>query len=699
MIGDIPKFDTSLLSLIDVIFSAGLSSRHRSILNRSIELWNSTFGFSADLRYPPSILPIVQRLRLVTEIQLPGLCVDESENSQKRRFSDDPYMATIDKKHVDLTPFHFIHTPKEIEQNSEVGNEQNRGSSAEVQIRSTASHRDCTWVHPRSLHSYTDPTSTPPPRRQHYRLTPKAQLRHDNSQIHFAAIESSPSCCEAMESQFLTTRQKEVKARQYQEAAAIFPDFLSSPVSKCHDIKTGSSKLNLSSGSVVSDRPPMDEMVSPMLPPANELSNAFLCSSPTPSSSAKRSSRHAYEEDPPPSSPRDHKAFVNVEKRTKLTSSTSQVLLDRMEEMLTEYNADSQPKARETSGSPVMVEHQLDDRALGGSGVYRNRPEEEFGKLEDVHMINGSLPSHFDRRLAAPFDTNVRNTNHVEPSRSDPAEEVRNILPTIPSTEVDFTTDVPPSSIDQTTDMTGSEHHDIPIFPDDEVSAQIANDMEKALSQAAESSKASPPSDMGEQRVSKKRKRLSSSLEPIVKKTTQPKSGDGIQVVIEKQVHCSEDEDMLDCIVVDCPAVAANTHSPQGTNATNPRLEGNLQSVSKNTKSKRQGRPRKPALDAVSDDESEYSCCSSKSRSASILPRAAQLNVATTKSHPVDTLAKSDNEQQDEQSAAASILTKLKLVLEEAKEAVLQRTEEREITSLWFDLGQELQNAGRRSEA
>jgi len=58
----------------------------------------------------------------------------------------------------------------------------------------------------------------------------KAPLRHDDSQIEFARIESSPVPEE--DSQLLTDRQKDVAERQRRDAAAMFPDIQSSPIYK-----------------------------------------------------------------------------------------------------------------------------------------------------------------------------------------------------------------------------------------------------------------------------------------------------------------------------------------------------------------------------------------------------------------------------------------------------------------------------------
>ncbi|KAI9831149.1 MAG: hypothetical protein M1819_005237 [Sarea resinae] len=119
-------------------------------------------------------------------------------------------------------------------------------------------------------------TSTP------VKSTPKARLRHDDSQIQFAPIDSSPPGEASGESQLLTDRQREVKERQQTEAA-MFPDLRSSPLPRSQVGKAPHSELTLSSslsrdGNVLSDGP-----TTPTLPPpAHSPFNEFLLSSPTP---------------------------------------------------------------------------------------------------------------------------------------------------------------------------------------------------------------------------------------------------------------------------------------------------------------------------------------------------------------------------------------------------------------------------------
>ena len=141
---------------------------------------------------------------------------------------------------------------------------------------------------------------SPAPARRGAKTTPKARLRHDDSQIQFAAIDSSPLQPEPVESQYLTERQKEVKERQAREAPAMFPEIGSSPRSISHPIDYVLPNFVLRSTQNPAPISAIQEDASPTYLP-DALMNEFLGSSPTPSS--KRLSDRRSDDDPPSSPP------------------------------------------------------------------------------------------------------------------------------------------------------------------------------------------------------------------------------------------------------------------------------------------------------------------------------------------------------------------------------------------------------------
>ena len=51
---------------------ASFRSRHKSVVNESIAMWNNTFGIEDTLEYPEDLRVILQKLRSVTELRLPS---------------------------------------------------------------------------------------------------------------------------------------------------------------------------------------------------------------------------------------------------------------------------------------------------------------------------------------------------------------------------------------------------------------------------------------------------------------------------------------------------------------------------------------------------------------------------------------------------------------------------------------------------
>ena len=79
MICGLPRFDSSLLSLLNVLLEAGLSSRHKAILNLGIETWNNTFGLAEDLSYPGALRKILLHLSTIACLELPGLSMEHND--------------------------------------------------------------------------------------------------------------------------------------------------------------------------------------------------------------------------------------------------------------------------------------------------------------------------------------------------------------------------------------------------------------------------------------------------------------------------------------------------------------------------------------------------------------------------------------------------------------------------------------------
>ncbi|KAI9790870.1 MAG: hypothetical protein M1835_000672 [Candelina submexicana] len=266
MLKSLNHSDSVLLQALETLIACGLGSSRRVILTASVEYWNSSFGHEANIEYPPKVRSALGKLKSIAELQLPTF-----PKSAEDEVAD--------------TPIQFSDTQDDSEPPekdlSGVSSGFNRlKAPATPQLRSASPAQGRLAAQPfvaaRSRHSTPEPHSKTNPSRKFS----TARLRHDDSQIVFATINSSPLDTSAMESQLMTDRQREVRDRQQAEAAAMFPDIRSSP-----KMKHAHSKADLPPLTLSSDRPSTGELVvdgpmTPTLPPTHM--EGFLGSSPTP---------------------------------------------------------------------------------------------------------------------------------------------------------------------------------------------------------------------------------------------------------------------------------------------------------------------------------------------------------------------------------------------------------------------------------
>ncbi|RYO24050.1 hypothetical protein AA0111_g8896 [Alternaria arborescens] len=219
----LPRHDSQVLLHLQPMITAGFLSRRRSVVNLSIATWNATFGKEDSLRYPPRLEQSLRQLWHSVELSLPSLEVREEDAENKLSFYDSDTSADEVKRAfkspgVKGTPF-------------KISKASRRSKSRSPAVPASATRRV--------------------PSRQ----TPKVRLRHDNSQIKFEPIMSSPSNPFQQESQVLTDRQKEMIDRQKLSsglfanlgAPSLQPDEVPSPLEFHSDALTADDLPNHSS--------------------------------------------------------------------------------------------------------------------------------------------------------------------------------------------------------------------------------------------------------------------------------------------------------------------------------------------------------------------------------------------------------------------------------------------------------------------
>ncbi|KAF3342537.1 Rap1-interacting factor 1 N terminal-domain-containing protein [Verticillium dahliae] len=204
--GTILSGEQPQLESFEMLLCAGFESKHRQIVNTAAETWNRVFEAAGDVQYPERLKAVLLSSQSVLDLALPGLQIPSvPSESHNRSFVD---------SQVDV--------PAAIPSSSR--------SSRRGVLSSSSKSRQLASSSPARLNLAAKQSSSNTPKRTRTsaRSTPKSRLRHDDSQLHFTPVESSP-LAGAKESQVLTERQQEVRERQ-KDAAAIFPGLRSSPL-------------------------------------------------------------------------------------------------------------------------------------------------------------------------------------------------------------------------------------------------------------------------------------------------------------------------------------------------------------------------------------------------------------------------------------------------------------------------------------
>ena len=272
---------SNLLAAHSDFLCCALESKQKTMVNSAIGFWNTTFGQSnQDIVYPERLQVTLLQLRTATDILLPSLPAsllsDPSINERQPLDFEETqfdFGSTIDmsglssptKQHLPPSPLRNV-------------------------LRSSPSGR-------KTLKRSSE--NTPERQRKSRKRDTTPRLRHDDSQIQFQPIESSPIVDKVVDSQMLTDRQKEVRERQL--ADGMFQNIGSSPSRKRRDSAADSDQelpIHRSSSQSSLLRVRTREETPVLVTPSDDIEE-FITSSPTPT----RSIKSGAEDDEPGSSP------------------------------------------------------------------------------------------------------------------------------------------------------------------------------------------------------------------------------------------------------------------------------------------------------------------------------------------------------------------------------------------------------------
>ncbi|KAF9699953.1 hypothetical protein EKO04_001598 [Ascochyta lentis] len=371
----LPRKDHQVLLHLEPLITSGFVSRRRKIVNISIATWNKTFGKEDSLRYPPRLEAVLRRLHNSVELHLPSLDIED------------------DVADADLSFYDSDESTEELRRSAR----SSRVKESPLKIIKSA----------RNSKHQSPTASSPASRRTSSRRTPKVRLRHDNSQIQFEAIVSSPSNPFVQESQILTERQKEMIERQ-RLAGGLFanmgapspqPDAPPSPMELHSDVQS------------VDDLPTRNTRTTPLKALAKMgPMDVFLGSSPTPH--ARRSSQKVVSDDTniiTPTAVRTVRLTGNEElgssppRFEKKCTSKSKPASDKVGEDLQAGQADSFYSASFDDGTT------MDEEALAAAMTLAEEGDQFNNYYEPSDDIMSDVPSStIDLQLTAQIDADMQ---------------------------------------------------------------------------------------------------------------------------------------------------------------------------------------------------------------------------------------------------------------------------------------------------
>ncbi|KAJ1327917.1 Rap1-interacting factor 1 N terminal [Microdochium nivale] len=289
------------LHSIETMLCAVLESKHQNLVRSAVAMWNQAFKNADTIEYPEKLEAVLRGVQPYVDIYVPGLqSSDQPIPMQEPRFLDSQHGVDL----VDIIAADVLLSPK-------------KASGDMLTHEKPSSPRPSSPAEPVKLSFPTTVASTVTPRRTLRNRSGKrdstARLRHDDSQIRFAAIESS-SPSHTVELQHLTERQREVRERQ-RDASALFPDLRSSA---SEDIMSQDIEPCLPNPHV---RHPDPQQAT--TPEGNQGFEDYVSSTPTPrrGQAALMISDH-YELEEVPSSPPEPRRNLLPEMRTRSRSSS-----------------------------------------------------------------------------------------------------------------------------------------------------------------------------------------------------------------------------------------------------------------------------------------------------------------------------------------------------------------------------------------
>ncbi|WEW59515.1 hypothetical protein PRK78_004989 [Emydomyces testavorans] len=656
--------DSNFLHQLTTLVASGFESRHRSTVNSFIREWNATFGVQKDLVYPDRVKSALRKLRVFADIQLPGW-PEEPESKEPSQSLD--FLSSSEELSVIETPLKPRNRQNKI----------NKMASDSLFLITPSSSRNRDRNKRRGS-----------PRKSNKHITPETRLRHENSQIHFVPVVSSPTSNIALETQLLTERQKDVRERQRLESATLLHGALSDAQSPRKAEPSVSKNIHGDSDHVSSD--PLTPVIAAE-PTTNE--DDFSFSSPTPGSkehNTQEFTEFSLSTLPPnfewSSSPNIDAAFESSTSQKRKTPKKSTPATEtRKKSSPTKYHFQVQ--------NNTVVLEQTPARNQSNSGDVRNDKYEQHSSAATDSMTNGWPLSSYDSPM-----------NHS--GSEGPAKADHSFLPTVLDASENFEID----------------REDVDLIPDsfsDQLEQQIASQLEQDLGLSIDlelhNSQKTKRAPRASTRAKKRKRDDADTLRKDRAKRISPSSRVSVDTSRVSNPEPSDPERKSpiqadSSRVLDRQSAKPQRKNRRSTKSSQSKALSQPQSRKSNSSDPQTGPQRRSLRLRGKSAVQEMEQISERANvDMDIDAPTEELDTVAQDSNskdsigdhdgPLDEATSSENNKKDgPKSPTTSILASLKSVLDSIKTVSFERSFLREIDDIMFDIKMEAHDAVRRHE-
>ncbi|TLS20852.1 uncharacterized protein PpBr36_10858 [Pyricularia pennisetigena] len=391
LISTIDTHEKLPLAALEDLLCAAFESKHRHIVNSVSTLWNKMVENAENISYPDKLKAVLVSRHHFIDINLPGIDLSQSTASAAHAQGLDMIDTQEDMNMLNTDSTKSISLVK-------------KGLTP---VKTSVSRRQSPRKTPSASSGIRKSSVN---KRRKAKASPR--LRHDDSQVDFAPIDSSPSAV-TFDSQVLTERQKEVRARQ-KAAAAMLPEIVDDEVQNINNSVSGPSLQPVPQPSSPANR----DLPRASTPEKTGIFDDYVSSTPTP---RRGQLLHIIDIDntDPPSSPPEPRRYPLIPELNVRGSNSG--LVDDWQLSSSPPSGTPEPEPDISEGPAAMLVHYDVD-----SEMIIDETEYDLGRSEEVlepvdekrDSVNKSTPSRQQRSANRHTRQSTRLSLPATPRRS-----------------------------------------------------------------------------------------------------------------------------------------------------------------------------------------------------------------------------------------------------------------------------------------